>query len=121
MWGKLSLRVQAAIAVLLPCVAVAVFTSWYFPQRLNEQAGQASERQARSIGVLAVANAAPTMRLIRDGLANPDELDAVFAGVRAGGNIDHVGALVVSPETVVTESAPVHVSVPNNRPAPVTQ
>ncbi len=111
MWGKLSLRVQAAVAVLLPCVAVAVFTSWYFPQRLNEQAGQAIERQARSIGVLAVANAAPTMRLIRDGLANPDELDAVFAGVRAGGNIDHVGALVVAPETVVADSGHRYVTV----------
>ncbi len=103
MWGKLSLRVQTAIAVLLPCVAVAVFTSWYFPQRLNEQAGQALERQAVSIGLLAVANAAPTMRLIHDKLATSDELDAVFAGVKASGNIEHVGALEVSSETVVTE------------------
>ncbi|MBS1151583.1 MAG: frzCD1 [Myxococcaceae bacterium] len=84
MWGKLSLRVQAAVAVLLPCVAVAVFTSWYFPQRLNEQAGLALERQARSIGLLAAANAAPTMRLIHDKLATSDELEAVFAGVRGG-------------------------------------
>jgi methyl-accepting chemotaxis protein len=105
MWGKLSLRVQAAVAVLLPCVAVAGFTSWYFPQRLNAQAGQALERQARSIGLLAVANAAPTMRLIRDGLANPEELNAVFAGIRAGGNIEHAGALVVSPESVEVEGS----------------
>jgi hypothetical protein len=103
MWGKLSLRVQTAIAVLLPCVAVAVFTSWYFPQRLNAQAGVALERQARSIGLLAVANAAPTMRLIHDHLATNDELDAVFAGVRAGGNIEHAGALEVSKETTNTE------------------
>ncbi len=102
-WGRLSLRIQTAIAVLLPCVAVAVFTSWYFPQRLNEQAGFALERQARSIGLLAVANAAPTMRLIHDKLATNDELDAVFAGVRAGGNIEHTGALEVSADTVVLE------------------
>jgi methyl-accepting chemotaxis protein len=119
MWGKLSLRVQAAIAVLLPCVAVAVFTSFYFPQRLNEQAGQALERQARSIGLLAVANAAPTMRLIRDGLANPDELDSVFAGVRAGGNIDHVGALVVSPETAITEGTRKFVVIKPDSKVPV--
>ena len=104
MWGKLSLRVQAAIAVLVPCVAVAVFTSWYFPQRLNAQAGLALERQARSIGLLAVANAAPTMRLIHDKLASSDELDGVLLGIRAGGNIEHAGALEVSQETVVIEA-----------------
>jgi methyl-accepting chemotaxis protein len=111
MWGKLSLRVQAAIAVLFPCVAVAVFTSWYFPQRLNEQAGQAIERQARSIGLLAVANAAPTMRLIHDKLATNDELDAVFAGVRASGNIEHAGALEVSADTLLTEGGKRYVVV----------
>lgn len=103
MWGKLSLRVQTAIAVLVPCVAVAVFSSWYFPQRLNEQAGQALERQAQGIGRLAVANAAPTMRLIHDKLATNEDLDAIFEGVRAGGNIEHVGTLEVSKETTVVE------------------
>src|SRR3982751_1127199 len=103
-FSRFSLRTQAALAVVLPCVVVALFASVYFPRRLNEQAARALEQQIESIGLLAVANAAPTMRLIRDGLANPDELDAVFAGVRAGGNIVHAGALAVSAQTAVTEA-----------------
>ncbi|MFO0598717.1 MAG: methyl-accepting chemotaxis protein [Myxococcaceae bacterium] len=102
-WAALSLRVQAAIAVVVPCVAVALFTSIYFPSRLNEQAGQSLEKQAVSVGQLAVNNAAPIMRLIRDGLATPAELNGIFEGVRAGGNVMHLGALAVTKEQVKTE------------------
>jgi methyl-accepting chemotaxis protein len=103
LWFRLPLRVQAVIAVLLPCVAVAVFASTYFPSRLNTQAGDALETQARSIGQLAVSNAAPTMRLIRDGLATPSELNGIFEGVRAGGNVTQLGVLAVNSATVVRE------------------
>src|SRR5204863_408232 len=70
---------------------------------LNEQAARALEQQAQSVGRLAVANAAPTMRLIHDGLANAEELKTVFEGARASGNIESMGALVVSPETIKKE------------------
>ncbi len=103
LFSRLSLRTQAALAVVLPCVAVAIFTSYYFPHRLNEQAARSLEQQVESVGRLAVANAAPTMRLIRDGLSTADELKAVFDGVRASGNVEAMGALVVSPETVKKE------------------
>jgi len=99
-WAKLSLRVQAAIAVVAPCVAVALFAAIYFPARLNEQASEALEKQAISIGQLSVNNAAPIMRLIRDGLATPEELNGIFEGVRAGGNIAQLGALAIAPDTV---------------------
>jgi methyl-accepting chemotaxis protein len=94
------LRWQAIIAVVAPCLAVAIFSAFYFPNRMNLQAGEALQRQAESVGLLAVSNAAPTMRLIRDGLSQPEELENVFTGVRAGGNVERVGALVVAPETV---------------------
>ncbi|MGV3624018.1 MAG: methyl-accepting chemotaxis protein [Archangium sp.] len=100
LWAGLSLRVQAAIAVVLPCVAVALFASIYFPQRLNEQAGEALERQAVSVGQLSVNNAAPIMRLIRDGLATASELNGIFEGVRAGGNVTQLGALAVTKDVV---------------------
>jgi methyl-accepting chemotaxis protein len=103
LWSGLSLRVQAAIAVVVPCVAVALFASIYFPARLNEQAGEALERQAVSVGQLAVNNAAPIMRLIRDGLATPSELNGIFEGVRAGGNVTQQGALAVAKDKVLQE------------------
>ena len=102
-FSRISLRLQAAVAVVLPCVLVAAFTSYYFPRRLNTQAAAALEQQAESVGRLAVSNAAPTMRLIRDGLATAEELKSVFEGVRASGNTEQVGALMVMPESVVRD------------------
>lgn len=96
LWASLSLRVQAAIAVAVPVVAVAVFASIYFPSRLNEQAGAALERQAVSVGQLAANNAVPIMRLIRDGLATPSELAGIFEGVRAGGSVTQQGAVALT-------------------------
>jgi methyl-accepting chemotaxis protein len=43
------------------------------------------------------------MRLIRDGLSQPEELENVFSGVRAGRNVERVGALVVAADTVNTQ------------------
>jgi methyl-accepting chemotaxis protein len=100
LWSKFSLRWQATIAVVVPCLAVSLFAALYFPNRMNAQAGEALQRQAESVGLLAVSNAAPTMRLIRDGLSQPEELENVFNGVRAGGNVERVGALVVAADTV---------------------
>ena len=44
MWGRLSLRMQVAIAVLLPCLAVVFFSGVYFPARQRE-IGRASCRE----------------------------------------------------------------------------
>jgi methyl-accepting chemotaxis protein len=103
LWSRFSLRWQATIAVALPCVGVALFAALFFPYQMNKQAAEALERQATSVGVLAVSNAAPTMRLIRDGLSQPEELENVFSGVRAGRNVERVGALVVAADTVNTQ------------------
>ncbi len=92
------------MAVVLPCVAVALFASIYFPTRLNEQAGDALEQQAVSVGQLSVNNAAPIMRLIRDGLATPSELNGIFEGVRAGGNVTQLGALTVTKDVLTRDA-----------------
>lgn len=84
LWGRLNLRAQAAIAVLLPCIAVALFSSLYFPARLNGQAQEALELRAGALGALASAELAPTLRLISDGLSQPEELDNVLAGMSGG-------------------------------------
>lgn len=103
LWARLSLRVQTAFAVVTPCVAVALFASIYFPSRLNEQASEALEAQAQSLSLLAVNNGAPIMRLIRDGLATSSELNGIFEGVRASGNVTQLGALAVLPDKVQVE------------------
>jgi methyl-accepting chemotaxis protein len=84
LWGRLNLRWQAAIAVLLPCLAVAIFASFYFPTRLNDQAEQSLEQKARALGALASAEVAPTLRLINDGLSQPEDLDNIFEGSSGG-------------------------------------
>lgn len=101
MWGRLSLRFQSAVAVVVPCLVVALFASVYFPRRLNDQAAEALEHQATGLGLLAVSNAAPTMRLVRDGLATADELNGIFEGVRAGGSVTRLGALVVGADAAL--------------------
>jgi methyl-accepting chemotaxis protein len=99
-WAKWSLRVQAGVAVLVPTLAIALFSSLYFPARLNEQGRLALERQAVTVGLLAVNNAAPTMRLIHEGLATPGELNGLFEGVRAGGDVSTLAALSVDEKAV---------------------
>ena len=84
LWTRLNLRWQAAIAVLLPCAAVALFSSLYFPARLNSQAERSLEQKARALGGLASAEVAPVLRLITDGLSQPEDLDNVFAGSAGG-------------------------------------
>src|SRR5262245_25992228 len=75
---------QAAIAILVPCATVALFSSLYFPARLNTQAEDSLEARARALGALASAEIAPTLRLINDGLSQPEDLDNVFEGSAGG-------------------------------------
>jgi methyl-accepting chemotaxis protein len=97
LWGRLNLRFQAAIAVLLPCIAVALFASLYFPARLNSQADESLEQKARALGALASAEVAPTLRLINDGLSQPEDLDNVFAGVAGGRKQTQLGTGPAAP------------------------
>lgn len=58
MWGRLSLRWQVAIAVLLPSLAVAAFTSAYFPDRQREFGLERLRSQAQVVAALAADQAA---------------------------------------------------------------
>ncbi len=102
LWARLSLRVQAAIAVVTPCVVVALFTSIYFPSRLNQQADDALSSQATALAQLAATNAAPTVRLIVDGLAQPDELTILLNGLKVNRDLAQSGVVVLDRKRVVT-------------------
>ncbi|MFL5318268.1 MAG: methyl-accepting chemotaxis protein [Myxococcaceae bacterium] len=106
MWSRLNLRAQVSIAVLLPCLAVAIFSSLYFPKRLNTKAEEALEARARSLGALATAEIAPTLGFIKNGLANADDLDKVFSGVTLGGDVSYVGVLEGDGRTVIRTAIP---------------
>jgi methyl-accepting chemotaxis protein len=104
LWSRLTLRVQAAIAVAAPCVVVALFASIFFPWRLNNQATEAIESQSRAITQLAASNAAPIIRLINDGLATPAELNGIFDGVKGAGELVNSGVLFVPADAVVNSN-----------------
>ncbi|MBM4782280.1 MAG: methyl-accepting chemotaxis protein [Archangiaceae bacterium] len=100
LWARLSLRVQAAVAVATPCIVVALFSAIYFPARLNHQADDALESQATALAQLAATNAAPTVRLISDGLAQRDELEVLFKGLRSNQDLTQSGVLLIDPARV---------------------
>ncbi|MFP2907347.1 methyl-accepting chemotaxis protein [Pyxidicoccus sp. 3LFB2] len=52
MWGRLSLRMQVAIAVLVPCLAVAVFCGVYFPRQQQAASMEQLEKRVRVVGLL---------------------------------------------------------------------
>lgn len=103
LWARVSLRVQAGIAVAIPCIAIALFTSIYFPSRLNQQAGEALQAQSIALAQLAAANAAPTARLIKDELARPEELASLFRGLRSNKDLTQAGVLLVDEKRVTLE------------------
>ncbi len=86
LWGRLNLRWQAAIAILIPSVAIAAFSSLYFPARLNAQAEASLESKARAIGGLAAEEIAPALGLIESGLS-PEEFDTVLSGIRRSDDV----------------------------------
>ncbi len=81
LWGRLNLRWQAVIAILIPCVAIAAFSSLYFPARMNDQAEANLVSKAKAIGRLAAEEIAPALGLIESGLS-PEEFDTVLNGIR---------------------------------------
>ncbi|RKH44057.1 methyl-accepting chemotaxis protein [Corallococcus llansteffanensis] len=52
MWGRLSLRMQVAIAVLLPCLAVVFFSGVYFPARQRAAALEVLSQRAVTVATL---------------------------------------------------------------------
>ena len=121
LWGKLTLRWQAAIAVLAPCSAIALVAASYFPRQLNAEAESALLQRARTLGALAAAACAPTLKLIGDGLGRGEDFDSVFQGALGGSEtLDQSDVLwlavlkvkgdvaTVAPNTVVRQWAQPH-------------
>ncbi|MFE8597217.1 methyl-accepting chemotaxis protein [Archangium violaceum] len=53
MWGRLSLRWQVAFAVLVPSIAVALFSGFYFPDQQRKSALKRLEDRTRVVGLIA--------------------------------------------------------------------
>ncbi|MBZ4415625.1 methyl-accepting chemotaxis protein [Myxococcus sp. RHSTA-1-4] len=70
MWGRLSLRMQVAIAVLVPCLAVVLFCTAYFPARQREVTMELLQKRVRAVGLLVAQH--PAM-LAADGTAASQE------------------------------------------------
>jgi methyl-accepting chemotaxis protein len=98
LWARLSLRVQAAIAVILPCLAVALFSSVYFPARMNGQARESIEAQARSVGRLAASQSAALLRETRESGRTLSELDVMLDAIKHLDNVQQFGILELTTE-----------------------
>ncbi|RKG85793.1 methyl-accepting chemotaxis protein [Corallococcus terminator] len=83
MWGRLSLRMQVAIAVLLPCLAVVFFSSVYFPARQRAAALEVLSLRARTVGTLVSRH--PAMALTDTSPEARARRDEVFSQVESGG------------------------------------
>ncbi|MHA7632302.1 methyl-accepting chemotaxis protein [Corallococcus sp. M7] len=83
MWGRLTLRMQVAIAVLLPCLAVVFFTGVYFPARQKAAGLEVLAGRAVTLGTLVVRHPALALpETAPDARARRDEL---FNQVESGG------------------------------------
>lgn len=81
MWGRLSLRMQVAIAVFVPCLAVAAFCGVYFPHQQRGVTMELLEKRARVVGLLVARH--PVVLAV-DGTSSSDSrLDDVLSLLEA--------------------------------------
>ncbi len=106
LWARLTLRWQVVAAILIPSAAVPIFSSLYFPSRLNAQAQESLHSRARSMGALATSELAPTLRLITDGLSTPQDLDKVLEGLKLSGDVAFAGVLDAAGKSVIRGDLP---------------
>ncbi|MBZ4370857.1 methyl-accepting chemotaxis protein [Corallococcus interemptor] len=83
MWGRLTLRMQVAIAVLLPCLAVVFFTGVYFPARQKAAGLEVLAGRAMTLGTLVVRH--PSLALPETAPDARARRDEVFKQVESGG------------------------------------
>lgn len=101
MWGRLSLRVQVAIAVLVPCIAVVLFSGVYFPSRQRAAALDVLEQRVRTVASLVARHPAAL-----DADHSPEakaRLEAVFSLAERGGFSVRFQGLVGADGTVLLE------------------
>ncbi|WP_375760398.1 methyl-accepting chemotaxis protein [Corallococcus exercitus] len=83
MWGRLTLRMQVAIAVLIPCLAVVFFTGVYFPARQQAAGMEVLAGRAVTLGTLVVRH--PSLALPDSAPDARARRDEVFSQVESGG------------------------------------
>ncbi|RKG97579.1 methyl-accepting chemotaxis protein [Corallococcus carmarthensis] len=83
MWGRLTLRMQVAIAVLLPCLAVVFFSGVYFPARQQDAGLEVLAGRAVTLGTLVVRH--PSLALPDTAPDARERRDDVFSQVESGG------------------------------------
>ncbi len=103
-WSRLSLRVQAVIAALVPCMAVALFGSVYFPARLNRQATEALEQQSRALGILGTAGSANVLARAVRGEIPMESLVAAGESIKVAGEFEQVALFHIRNERIETEN-----------------
>ncbi|XXF75749.1 methyl-accepting chemotaxis protein [Myxococcaceae bacterium GXIMD 01537] len=98
MWSRLSLRWQVAFAVLVPSLAIALFSGLYLPARQEAHALELLTAHALSVSRLAAHESAS----LGEG-RSPDtlaSLSALFARVGEGGGINYQGVLAADGSVV---------------------
>jgi methyl-accepting chemotaxis protein len=85
MWGRLSLRWQVALAVLVPSIVISVLSSLYFPPRQMEIGKQRLKERGLAVGLLAQQQAAGI--LAEPEALRTDRFQRLFDQVEKGGSI----------------------------------
>jgi methyl-accepting chemotaxis protein len=104
MWGRLSLRWQVALAVLVPSLAVALFSGVYFPKQQRAVGWKRLEERARAVGLLASDQVSALLAPgpyssgvhspgLPQGLAAVAQLSRLFDQVEAGGEVSFQSVL----------------------------
>lgn len=95
MWGRLSLRWQVALAVLVPSLAVALFSGFYFPKQQRTFGLHRLEDRARTVGLLASDGIAALLDQAGTApLAPPGpQLSRVFERVEQAGSVSFQAVL----------------------------
>jgi methyl-accepting chemotaxis protein len=98
MWGRLSLRWQVAFAVLVPSLAVALFSGFYFPKQQENFGLKRLEDRARAMGLLVSDEIAEL--LTPPGGVEPEgelrvvaKLSRIFERVEQAGSVSFQGVL----------------------------
>ncbi|PTL78009.1 methyl-accepting chemotaxis protein [Vitiosangium sp. GDMCC 1.1324] len=93
MWGRLSLRWQVALAVLVPSLAVALFSGFYVPKQQRTFGLKRLEDRARTVGLLASDEIAILLEqggAVAPALPGPQPVDAREGGLRAVKQLSHI-------------------------------
>ncbi|QRN94114.1 methyl-accepting chemotaxis protein [Archangium violaceum] len=117
MWGRLSLRWQVAFAVLVPSLALALFSSVYFPKQQEEVGLGKLEDRAKAVGMLASDGIAllmeqgEPMSKASSGAQSAEtwemkQLTRIFDRVEQSGSVSFQ-ALLASDGTVMFDRGPV--------------